>query len=124
MVGMLDHVIKHVVLLQIRNMGNKLQAVEHAWNSSQDVGNSLPLYIFSSNFRASGRRRSPLLLGKPVPRQTGQTSFPRPEPSCIAFYSMSLNLIKWSILLTIKKDMFQSSCMRSIFQNKMKLTNK
>lgn len=73
-------------------MGNKLQAVDHAWNSSQDMGNSLPLYIFSSNFRASGRRRSPLLLGKPVPRQTGQTSFPRPEPSCVTFYSMSLNL--------------------------------
>ena len=43
-----------------------------------ESGNILPLYILSSSFLASGRRRSPLLFGSPVPRQTGHTNFPRP----------------------------------------------
>lgn len=46
--------------------------------SSYELGNSRPLYILSSNGRASGLLRRPLLFGKPVPRQTGHTSFPRP----------------------------------------------
>lgn len=44
-----------------------------------ESGNILPLYILSSSFLASGRRRSPLLFGSPVPRQTGHTNFPRPQ---------------------------------------------
>lgn len=45
---------------------------------TQDPGNSRPLYILSSNCLASGLLRRPLLFGKPVPKQTGHTSLPRP----------------------------------------------
>lgn len=43
-----------------------------------EFGSNLPLYILSSSFFASGLLRRPLLFGKPVPKQTGHTSFPLP----------------------------------------------
>ena len=45
---------------------------------AHELGRRRPLYILSSSSRAPGLLRSPLLFGKPVPKQTGQTSLPRP----------------------------------------------
>lgn len=54
------------------------QGINLEENLLQDFGSSRPLYILSSNCFASGLLRRPLLFGKPVPKQTGHTSFPRP----------------------------------------------
>ena len=54
------------------------QGINLEENLLQDFGSSRPLYILSSNCFASGLLRRPLLFGKPVPKQTGHTSYPRP----------------------------------------------
>lgn len=66
------------MLCVIPTTSSSNQGINLEENLLQDFGSSRPLYILSSNCFASGLLRRPLLFGKPVPKQTGHTSFPRP----------------------------------------------
>lgn len=81
---MKDNMKKYTVQkVSIREMQTtKTTVVQHGGKCrlllTYEFGNNRPLYILSNNCLAPGLLRSPLLFGRPVPKHTGQTSFPLP----------------------------------------------